>query len=502
MKKTVLITSIVLTFSNVLFAQNQSGTKRFSPASSVPNLSIQHSRLSAEKNLACGPDTIMYTLLKDLKLQATSGYYSVWNATREAMTQSFTLASPALINGVSFYGSLRNAKHLNHTMSVKAFIYSVDANMMPIAKLDSATITGVDTSTHWRTINFPTPYNISSNYAVAIWNPSTVDTLNIWTNNADTGTFGEGLGYSKFDAGDGAGSVFHTMNSAFGGTYDFEPLIAPIVKYNIATNFTVTPNPVCLGQPISLTNITTPVDIVESRFYNYNTFMSYFNLSSVDSNYVWSMGDGSALQWSHDIASYTYANAGNDTIRLYTLGGFFSSCVDSKLIPVTVIGNAVASYTYDGSASPTVAFTNNSTDATTYSWDFGDGVGSSTATSPSYTYPPSGGTYNVVLTATNSCGTNQSTQVVTIISTGINNNSIDAIINIYPNPSTGLFKITNSSNSKILVEVYNVIGEIVFSKEITSQNSTLDLSSFNAGVYSMKITGNMNTIFKKLLIDK
>ena len=78
---------------------------------------------------------------------------------------------------------------------------------------------------------------------------------------------------------------------------------------------------------------------------------------------------------------------------------------------ITVDPNATASFnsTINGN---TVDFTNTSSNATSYSWDFGDG-NSSTATSPTHTYS-SDGTYTVSMTATNACGSVTSTETITI----------------------------------------------------------------------------------------
>jgi PKD repeat protein len=70
---------------------------------------------------------------------------------------------------------------------------------------------------------------------------------------------------------------------------------------------------------------------------------------------------------------------------------------------VTIYPNPVANFTTanvcNGFAS---TFTNSSTGASTYSWNFGNG-NSSTATNPNYTYPTAG-TYTVTLTSTSSNG--------------------------------------------------------------------------------------------------
>ncbi len=72
----------------------------------------------------------------------------------------------------------------------------------------------------------------------------------------------------------------------------------------------------------------------------------------------------------------------------------------------------------------TVEFTNASSNADSYAWDFGDGVGTSTEENPTYTYA-SEGIYTVTLTATNSDGSTESTSNVTFAPNLIANGGFD-----------------------------------------------------------------------------
>ncbi|MDP2386783.1 MAG: PKD domain-containing protein [Bacteroidota bacterium] len=63
-----------------------------------------------------------------------------------------------------------------------------------------------------------------------------------------------------------------------------------------------------------------------------------------------------------------------------------------------------ASFT-NSNVGQTFTFTNTTTNGVSYLWDFGDGT-TSTLANPTHTYP-NGGTYNVCLTATNECVSNQ-----------------------------------------------------------------------------------------------
>jgi len=70
---------------------------------------------------------------------------------------------------------------------------------------------------------------------------------------------------------------------------------------------------------------------------------------------------------------------------------------------------------------------------------------------------------------------------------------------LYPNPtSTGFVNIKTSNNEAISVSVYNVLGKRVINT--TLNNTPLNVSSLNAGVYIVNINQNGNTTTKKLVV--
>ena len=89
-----------------------------------------------------------------------------------------------------------------------------------------------------------------------------------------------------------------------------------------------------------------------------------------------------------------------------------SGCIDVYTDTVLVNPSPTAGFTSNSPVEPgeTMVFTNTSSGATSYQWDFGDGVGTSTEENPEYLYEDSG-TYTVVLTATNVLGCSDVYQV-------------------------------------------------------------------------------------------
>ena len=144
-----------------------------------------------------------------------------------------------------------------------------------------------------------------------------------------------------------------------------------------------------------------------------------------------------------------------------------------------------------------ITFTNTSTDATTFAWDFGDEIGTSTEESPVYTYAEFGN-YTVVLTASNTyCTEQENSQEVEIV--GISDLSSIGV-NIYPNPSTGIFVIETQS-ADIQLTITDVVGEVILQKTLVNNKEQIDISTYSNGVYFVSFVIGQET-YNTVIVKK
>ncbi|WP_299190020.1 glycoside hydrolase family 9 protein [uncultured Aquimarina sp.] len=71
---------------------------------------------------------------------------------------------------------------------------------------------------------------------------------------------------------------------------------------------------------------------------------------------------------------------------------------------------------------------------------------------------------------------------------------------VYPNPTNKILNIkTPFSNGSSSIELYSIQGKKVFSKELNSEQSNLDISNLSAGLYLIKINNNTNSYTTKII---
>ena len=75
------------------------------------------------------------------------------------------------------------------------------------------------------------------------------------------------------------------------------------------------------------------------------------------------------------------------------------------------------------------------------------------------------------------------------------------IFNVYPNPTNGIFTIELEANKKYDVNVNNVIGQTVISTTTRGMNTTIDLSNFDKGVYTVELKNNNSTYVEKVIFE-
>ncbi len=200
--------------------------------------------------------------------------------------------------------------------------------------------------------------------------------------------------------------------------------------------------------------------------------------------------------------SITLNNATAGTFTYY-VSSDPGNCYATDTIVVTVNPLPTPAYTYSANLGA-VTFTNTSTNAISYSWNFGDS-NTSTATSPSHTYIANG-TYTVVLSATNACGTTTSSQTVTIVGVGIEEIP-GASVSLSPNPASNMLNIAISGlqGADVTLEISNMLGQQVYIENVKNMKegytSAIDVNNFEKGIYLVSIRTADHATTQKLIIE-
>jgi PKD repeat protein len=210
---------------------------------------------------------------------------------------------------------------------------------------------------------------------------------------------------------------------------------------------------------------------------------------------------GSVTLISSQNQNNVWSNGLNTNTIEVTTGGVFSveytdinGCVANASTTVTVNEQPDADFSIlQNNGSFVIQFLNNSSNATGYTWDFGDGS-TSQETNPSHLYT-TGGDFVVTLTASNGdCND--------VFTFNVNNVSVEEnqaqVINIYPNPSHSFINIQTPIQTQLMI--MDITGKQMMNFTTTASTTNLDIDKLPAGLYVVKgynMNGTFTTKFQK-----
>jgi uncharacterized repeat protein (TIGR03803 family) len=282
-----------------------------------------------------------------------------------------------------------------------------------------------------------------------------------------------------------AGSSF-TMVPSGASTYTFQGGSA-VVSPTANTSYTVTGTSTagCVSTSAATSSVTylpnPTVTVSGSQTITCASPTATINAGGA-SSYTWS-GTGIVTGSNSAVATVNQPNT-------YSVVGSVAGCT-SNIGLVTVTSNTTTPSVTANTSNSIICgppFQGTATltgiGANTYTWNPG-GAGTSISVSPSVTT-------QYTLTGTNSANGCTNTTVFTqsvSTCTGLNqiSNSVSEL-NIYPNPFSN--KITIVSDRATTVQIFNVIGSLVFSSETESNKTEIDLSEQANGIYFVKISEN------------
>ncbi len=171
---------------------------------------------------------------------------------------------------------------------------------------------------------------------------------------------------------------------------------------------------------------------------------------------------GPSFQWFRD--SLPIVGATDGTYRPTQAGRYYVRITDalgcSGFSDTLTITWPKSAFTWS-LAGGFVSFTNLSTHADTYEWDFGDGS-SSTEKDPTHTYTASG-QYIVTLITRSGCGADTARQIIGVVNTSESTTGRGFLSNIAPNPNTGDFTLSLSSAlpGEVVYSLFRSDGQLI-----------------------------------------
>jgi len=249
-----------------------------------------------------------------------------------------------------------------------------------------------------------------------------------------------------------------------------------------------------LNTPLSI-----PTGAVYAIYLEYNAAFDYTPLASTPINTPLLTFQGGIGLW-NPFSGIASNNLFDGIIHSHSV-----ACSDVK-VPVDLninLDTAMASFITTVSQPNKVDVDASASQGHIISWTFGDG-GTATGIIANHTYT-TGGPYTITCIVEDTvCNTIDTTTFAVNMTIGVTENELTRSINIFPNPSAGIFNLTFdvNSNEDVSIVVIDALGRTISTESFSNGSGTitrqLDLKSQARGLYFVHITAGENTVVKKI----
>lgn len=179
----------------------------------------------------------------------------------------------------------------------------------------------------------------------------------------------------------------------------------------------------------------------------------------------------------------------NIAAQTYLVRSFNKGIVDETNITINTPAPIIADFDLDKdtiylSEGGVVNITNQSQNAATYAWDFGDG-GNSTAIHPNYIYATVGD-YTIVLNSSNNNCTEQSSKNITVLASPNVATSVESIKKnqlTLQNFGNGNYQLTSPNQILTMVAIYDITGKTVVNESAQQLSYNFSLENQPSGIY-------------------
>ncbi len=228
--------------------------------------------------------------------------------------------------------------------------------------------------------------------------------------------------------------------------------------------------------------------------------------NEVNLTYCWTINGGEIVAENQNEITVAWNQTGQGSLNLMAYNEIDCRSNEQSVL-VTVLPSPVADFFFLDFSEGTWQFVDNSVNAVTWLWDFGDGNVSEWQ-NPLHTYTENGSyTVSVTVTSFDGC-TDVWYDQIDLLSLGLNDayGYEEAQIKVFPNPATTVVYVQNDKNMVVKdLRLFNAYGQEVWQKQESGLTNyrMINVESLKSGLYYLQINAmNGQQSVQKLQINR